>query len=186
MQGMPLVQSALSLARELHRGQHRRSDEAPFILHPLEVAVLLHITGHPEELVAAAILHDSVEKTQLEGSEIRDAFGAHVAGIVEAMTEDETVAPDLRRKELRRQVREYGDGAIAVFAADKVSKVRELRAEASKDEGVLHDGSVGRKRLDHYIASLALLEDEASGHPLVTQLRFELEALDMLPPGRMR
>ena len=49
---LPLAREALARARELHRGQHRESDRAPFILHPLEVAALLHNTGHPEHVVA--------------------------------------------------------------------------------------------------------------------------------------
>lgn len=182
IEGLPLANAAFAYARELHRGQTRDSDEAPFILHPLEVASLLQTTGHDEDLIAAAILHDSVERTPIAASDIAGRFGDHVAGIVAAMTEDASAPPERRRVGLRRQVAAHGDGAIAVFAADKVAKVRELRAEAVSDPQVIAEGRDGRARLDHYLASLALLEDEAPKHPLVGQLRFELEALHMLPP----
>ncbi len=182
IESFPLASAALAYAREMHDGQTRESDDAPFILHPLEVAALLHMTGHSEDLITAAILHDSIEKSPARTSDIANRFGPHVAGIVAAMTEQPSASPDARRKALRKQVAAHGDGAIAVFAADKVAKVRELRAEASKHSDLLEEGSKGRSRLDHYIASLALLEDEAPTHPLVVQLRFELEALEMLPP----
>jgi (p)ppGpp synthase/HD superfamily hydrolase len=45
IEALPQARAALAFARELHRGQRRESDEAPFILHPLEVAALLHTTG---------------------------------------------------------------------------------------------------------------------------------------------
>jgi hypothetical protein len=43
-------------------------------------------------------------------------------------------------------------------------------------------GTIDAARLEHYWASLTLLEDRLDHHPLVRQLRFELEALEMLPP----
>jgi len=61
--------------------------------------------------------------------------------------------------------------------------VRELRAQAGRDPDLLageHE-EVGR-RLEHYVESLAMLEEETARHPLVQQLRFELEALRALPP----
>lgn len=61
--------------------------------------------------------------------------------------------------------------------------MRELRAQAGRDPDLLageHE-EVGR-RLEHYVESLAMLEEETARHPLVQQLRFELEALRALPP----
>lgn len=58
---LPLAGAAFAYAQEMHRGQRRASDDAPFILHPLEVASLLHNTGHSETTVAAGILHDTIE-----------------------------------------------------------------------------------------------------------------------------
>ena len=63
---LPLARDALLYAHELHRGQRRASDDAPFILHALEVAALLHTTGYDEPAVTAGILHDSVEDTAVE------------------------------------------------------------------------------------------------------------------------
>jgi hypothetical protein len=73
--------------------------------------------------------------------------------------------------------------AAAVLAADKVSKARELRLGLSG--GVLGDDVADK--LAHYWASLAMLEPKpGTRHPLIEQLRFELEALETLPPGRDR
>src|SRR5947208_664114 len=86
--GLPQAGAALAYAYERHHGQWRESDEAPFILHPLEVGSLLHNTGHSDAVVAAGILHDTVEDTPASLTEIRERFGAEVADLVAAMTED--------------------------------------------------------------------------------------------------
>lgn len=178
-----LARDALAYARELHRGQHRDSDQAPFILHPLEVAALLHNSGHPEHVVAAGILHDTLEDTDADPENIARRFGPQVAELVRAMTENPQIEPFQDRKAmLRQQIAEFDGDAIAIFAADKVAKVRELRAHASRDPSLLADDRRSRPRLDHYLESLAMLEQTAADHPLVRQLRFELEALHALPP----
>src|SRR3954452_14676944 len=85
---LPLAREALQYARELHADQRRDADHAPFILHPLEVASLLSITGHPEHLVAAGVLHETVEDTGADIADIRARFGDAVASTVDALTED--------------------------------------------------------------------------------------------------
>jgi (p)ppGpp synthase/HD superfamily hydrolase len=185
IEGLPLARQALAYASELHQGQRRESDEAPFILHPLEVAALLHNSGHGEVVVAAGILHDTVEDSDIRTEDIAEHFGSDVAALVAAMTEDPNIEPyDERKAALRMQIAEFGQDAVAVYAADKVAKVRELRAHAGREPSLLHGKEAdARPRLDHYIESLAMLEQAVPEHPLVRQLRFELEALRALPPA---
>jgi (p)ppGpp synthase/HD superfamily hydrolase len=66
----------------VHGAQRRGSDEAPFILHPLEVAVMLYNAGASDEVVAAGALHDVIEDTTTLIEEIREQFGGHVAALV--------------------------------------------------------------------------------------------------------
>jgi hypothetical protein len=179
---LPLARDALSYARELHRGQRRSSDEAPFILHPLEVAALLHTTGYGEVAVTAGILHDAVEDTGIDVASIADRFGTEVGALVEAMTENPGIEPyEDRKAALRRQIAAFGEEATAVYAADKVAKVRELRARAGCNPELLGSDEV-RPKLRHYEESLAMLEAATPENSLVHKLRFELEALCALPP----
>ncbi len=182
---LALARDALAYADELHRGQRRSSDDAAFILHPLEVAALLYNSGHTDAVVAAGILHDTIEDTDARLPDIADRFGPVVAAIVEAMTEDPRIEPyEARKAALRDQIARFDGDAISVYAADKVTKARELRAQAGRDPGLLRgDQADARPRLDHYVESLAMLEHAAPEHPLVRQLRFELEALRALPPA---
>jgi (p)ppGpp synthase/HD superfamily hydrolase len=178
MQDLPISTAALALARERHAGQYRAGDSAPFVLHPLEVAAMLHTAGAPDHLVAAGVLHDILENTDTEPVDIEVRCGREVSTLVETVTEDRRI-PDTgdRKAALRGQVCDAGAEAALLFAADKVSKVRELRLRMAS--GRLEEVS---EKLRHYRASLAVAEEGAAGHQLVEQLRFELEALEALPP----
>lgn len=178
---LPLTREALASAARLHDGQRREVDGAPFLIHPLEVASLLYNTGHADIVVASGVLHDAVEDTPVDVNDIGSRFGEEVCALVAAMTEDPAIDDYVERKAaLRRQIADAAPEAAAIYAADKVTKVRELRAQAAQDREML-DAST--KKLDHYTASLEMLEEIARDHPLVRQLRFELEMLRALPPA---
>jgi (p)ppGpp synthase/HD superfamily hydrolase len=124
-----LVRSALDTARQAHAGQLRRgSDGRPFIDHPLAVAELLFEHGYSDDVLAAALLHDVVEKSEIGLAQVRDRFGDVVAGLVAALTEDDSItAYEERKEEHRRRVADAGDAALAIFAADKRTNVAMLR-----------------------------------------------------------
>jgi (p)ppGpp synthase/HD superfamily hydrolase len=187
LEGLPQARAALMYAQNLHRGQRRESDEAPFILHPLEVAALLHNSGHREAVVAAGILHDTIEEAGATRESIGQRFGTEIAALVAAMTEDAGIEEFASRKAaLREQIAAAGPDATSVYAADKVAKVRELRGRLAARPDLLETQARDRARLDHYRQSLITLEQITPDHPLVRQLRFELEALSALPPDDIR
>ena len=164
-----LARAARVFATHCH-SQQRRGDGARFIEHPLEVARLLREAGCSDVVVAAGLLHDVVEDAAVSADELRERFGADVADLVLAVTEDARVTSYRRRKRLlREQVRRAGDDAALVFAADKISKVRELDAQALRDR-------TAALRLEHYRASLGMLQSVAPEHPLVGRLADELGA----------
>ena len=180
---LTLASQAFEFTAERHAGQLREADAAPFLLHPLEVGALLHVFGYPERVVTAGLLHDILESSDTTAVELRMRFGPVVAGLVEAVSEDPAVSDPVERKaRLRRQVAATGAEAAAVFAADKLSKVREIRIRAACDAAFASDAGL-RMKLDHYLASRRMLERQLGEHPIVTALAFELEALEFLPPS---
>ena len=164
---LPLAEAALEFAQRMHGDQRRASDDAPFILHPLEVAALLHNTGHREAVVAAGILHDTIEDTSSRPQDIAARFGAEVAAVVAALSENQRIESfEERKAALREQIAAFGSDAIAVDAADKVAKVRELRAQTGRDPSLLEgDSAPARPRLEHYVASLSMLEGSSARAP---------------------
>jgi len=179
--GLPQTKAALEFAASRHAGQVRDVDHAPFILHPLEVAHLLHGRDYPDHVIAAGVLHDILEDTDVTHDELVERFGAEVAGLVAAVSEPDGDEPyAVRKARLRAVVAAAGTDAAAVFAADKVAKAREFRLGLV---GAGAGAAVDADKLDHYWACLALLERRLGPQPLVRQLRFELEALALLPPS---
>ncbi len=127
---LPLTQRALEFAALRHEGQRRDAGSAPFILHPLEVAQLLRGRAYRDAVVAAAVLHDVVEDTGVEPSELERLFGAEVARLVDAVTEPSSEGSYRERKaRLRAAVAGSSHDAMMIYAADKVAKTRELRFE---------------------------------------------------------
>jgi (p)ppGpp synthase/HD superfamily hydrolase len=174
----PLTRHALLFANARHAGQTRDLDDLPFVTHPVEVACLLHEAGYSDEVVAAGVLHDVLEDTDAERAELEARFGRRVADLVEAVSDDPSIEDVAERKAaLRRQVADAGECAAVVFAADKVSKARELRLRMSRGRFARGDDS----KMSHYDASLEMLGELIPGHDLVAQLRLELDAVHALP-----
>jgi len=166
---LPQTRSAAAYAEQKHADQ-RRSDGTPFIEHPLEVATLLYHAGAPDHVIAAGLLHDTIEKAAVSASELQTCFGPRITGLVLAVTDDERIGSYAARKAaLRRQVARAGDEALAVFAADKLSKLRELQRDLAANPRTRVRGLRAR-RLTHYQSSLALLQDRLPESPLVREL----------------
>jgi guanosine-3',5'-bis(diphosphate) 3'-pyrophosphohydrolase len=172
---LPQTGAAVAFAERKHAGQ-RRSDGTPFIQHPLEVATLLRHAGAADEVIAAGALHDVLEKAGVTPSELRVRFGYRITALVLAVSDDNTIAGYGRRKTaLRQQVADAGDDALTLFAADKLSKLRELRRETAISAQATNRGTHAR-RLRHYQRSLAMLQERLPASPLVSGLRDELDS----------
>lgn len=123
-----LVAQAYELAASAHEGQRRKDNGTPFITHPVTVADLLHDSGFGDEVIAAALLHDVVEDTEMDSGELTRRFGGRVAELVEALSEDEGIRDyEERKREHREQVAESGADAAAIYIADKLSNLRDMR-----------------------------------------------------------
>src|SRR6201984_1301790 len=80
-----LIVRAFTFAAKAHEGQQRRSGE-PFIMHPVGVAIICAGLRLDEETIAAALLHDVVEDTEIDIATIRDEFGPEIAALVDGVT----------------------------------------------------------------------------------------------------
>ena len=169
--GLPMAQAALRLARARHAHQLREIDHAPFITHPIEVACLLQGDGQPDEIIAAGLLHDVLERTATTSAELRRRFGAHIARLVESVSDDPSLGDyKSRKRELRDRVAHADRATRSVFAADKIAKVREL---ALLPAGQLNEPK-NRAKLAHFRASLEMLRRVDGNLPLVDRLEAEL------------
>lgn len=92
-----LLQRALDMAEEAHQGQNRASGE-PYITHCQAVASILSEMNVPPAVVAAGLLHDTVEDTEVAFEELQRHFGKEVSGLVRAVTKLDTL-PRVSRSE---------------------------------------------------------------------------------------
>ncbi|MDX2246251.1 MAG: HD domain-containing protein [Bacteroidia bacterium] len=124
-----VILSALSFAAEKHRDQRRKDREAsPYINHLIEVSNLLWNIGkvRDENVLAAAILHDTLEDTQTQSEEIESAFGKIVLGYVQEVTDDKSL-PKAQRKQLQiDHAPKKSPGAKQIKLADKCSNLYDI------------------------------------------------------------
>jgi guanosine-3',5'-bis(diphosphate) 3'-pyrophosphohydrolase len=174
----PLVQAALEQARSDPAGQVRNgSGGMPYVEHPMRVAALLDEHGYSEEVLAAALLHDVVEDSDTTLDELREKFGDVVAGLVGAMTDDESIDDYRQRKaEHRERLAAAPAEAMAIYGADKLTNVRTL-AEAYAEEGdaVREEFKVPIElKLEIWEEDLGLLREKAPEVSFLDRLEQEL------------
>ncbi|MEM7092199.1 MAG: bifunctional (p)ppGpp synthetase/guanosine-3',5'-bis(diphosphate) 3'-pyrophosphohydrolase [Actinomycetota bacterium] len=87
-----------------HDGQMRKSGE-PYIQHPIEVATIVAEQGLDAAAVAAAIMHDAVEDTDIALSEIEDSFSAEIAAIIDGCTKVDRLQFDSKEEQQAATVR---------------------------------------------------------------------------------
>jgi (p)ppGpp synthase/HD superfamily hydrolase len=167
--GKPLTTAAWEWAEARHRDQVRAFDQAPFILHPLEVAALLSGRSYDDEVIAAGLLHDVIEDTTTDLEEIEDRFGPEVARLVGQMTEDPEIESYERRKAEHRDRVARDRNVAAIYAADKLAGARSMREDP---------GSVAEPRLQHYLSSFDKLGRLYPDLPFLPELRGELRRLE--------
>lgn len=177
----PLVRAALEKARDAHEGQVRNgSGGMPYIEHPTTVAARLDEHGYGEEVLAAALLHDVVEDSDTTLEELRELFGDAVAGMVGALSDDESIEAYRERKaEHRERVAAADEGAHAIYGADKLTNVTTLReAYAAEGDAVRDEFKVPLElKLEIWEEDLALLREKAPELPFLDPLEEELSGL---------
>ncbi|MBP6005203.1 MAG: bifunctional (p)ppGpp synthetase/guanosine-3',5'-bis(diphosphate) 3'-pyrophosphohydrolase [Pyrinomonadaceae bacterium] len=127
---------AARFAAEKHTGHFRKgSRREPYINHPIEVANLIANVAmvDDEDILSAALLHDTVEDCDVSPEEITEKFGETVCGYVMEVTDDKGL-PKHERKLLQiEHAPHLSYGAKVIKLADKISNVRDVIASPAED-----------------------------------------------------
>ena len=130
-----VLERAIRFAVDAHAGQARK-DGSPFILHPLEDAAIVSTLTYDPEVLAAAVLHDTVEDTETTEEDILRAFGPRVAALVQHETEDKrpAVPPEetwkVRKEESLCELAQSKDPAVKMlWLGDKLANMRALHRQ---------------------------------------------------------
>ena len=139
---MELVSEAIAFAVKAHDGMRRKKSDAPYILHPMEAAVIVGTMTDDQNLIAAAALHDVVEDADITIEEIEEKFGKRVRELVESETEDKRadLPPAetwrIRKEESIEVLKNTDDIAVLmVWLGDKLANMRAIYRDF-KVEGV--------------------------------------------------
>ena len=130
---MELVSEAIAFAVKAHDGMRRKKSEAPYILHPMEAAVIVGTMSDDQNLIAAAALHDVVEDAGITIKEVEEKFGKRVRELVESETEDKRadLPPSdtwrIRKEESLAVLKNTDDiGVLMVWLGDKLANMRSI------------------------------------------------------------
>ncbi|OGT64836.1 MAG: phosphohydrolase [Gammaproteobacteria bacterium RIFCSPLOWO2_02_FULL_47_50] len=126
---LTLIFKAIHFAADKHRGQSRKDENnTPYINHPIALANLLTNQAGISDVnvIAAAILHDTVEDTDATVDDIEDLFGRTVRDIVIEVTDDKSL-PSPERKRLQiEHAGKLSHEAKLVKLADKISNLQDI------------------------------------------------------------
>jgi len=124
-----IVLAASAFAAHKHRDQRRKgADASPYINHPIAVAnVLANEAGITEPtILAAALLHDTIEDTATTSQELEAEFGVEIAAIVAEVTDDKSLPKQERKRLQIEHAATISDPAKLVKLADKICNVRDM------------------------------------------------------------
>ena len=130
---MELVSEAIVFAVKAHDGMRRKKSDVPYVLHPMEAAVIVGSMSEDQDLLAAAVLHDVVEDAGITLDEIEQRFGKRVRQLVECETENkrEHLPPEdtwrVRKEESLQVLKNAEDSAVLmVWLGDKLANMRAI------------------------------------------------------------
>ena len=123
-----MINKAIQFAVTAHMGQCRKGTTTPFILHPMEVGVIVSTLTSDKEIISAAILHDTVEDCpHVSVEDIRREFGDRVASMVDCESEDKSKTWHERKTHTIMYLKNDASREVRYIAmGDKLANIRSL------------------------------------------------------------
>lgn len=122
-----MFEEAVQFAMKAHKGQIRKGTKKPYIVHPLEVADIVAAMTSDEEILSAAVLHDTIEDCAGVTEEIlRAHFGERVASLVAGESEDKSKSWEERKGTTIRRLKKESRELQMIALADKLSNMRDI------------------------------------------------------------
>ena len=135
---MNLINKALEIAFECHKNQKRKANNAPYIVHILDVArLLMSEPSASENVIAAGILHDTLEDTSYNAGQLQKDFGSDILELVLFVTEpekDNSTSKEQKRQNWKERKQHTIDICQAatkdqflIVLADKLSNMNSIK-----------------------------------------------------------
>lgn len=165
-----MIEKALVLALEAHQGQRRKGSDTPYIMHSIEVGLLLSQAGCSDDAVCAGFLHDILEDTPMDIDLVKRKLGERVAELIEFMTEPEhNTRPWEQRKQHTIEMVSHTEDRekLLLLLADKLANIRSIqRDQKYLGSGIWDRFNAGKEKQAWYYKSLGdALRPKLGEHP---------------------
>ena len=122
-----MIDKAREFATKAHDGQFRKGTKRPYIVHPIEVGDIVSTMTTDEEVISAAILHDTIEDCEgVTERMLAELFSERVAGMVAQESEDKSLTWEERKGATIRRLKEGPAEVQMIGLADKLSNMRDI------------------------------------------------------------
>ncbi len=172
-----LIARAMEYAAQAHRGGTRKGGDIPYIVHPFEVAMILKENSFEDKVVAAGLLHDLLEDTEVTKNDLKDEFGEEILILVLSASE-KLKGRDERSWDIRKnqtinflnQKAAFVNKAVA--CADKLSNARSILRDYEEDpENFWQRFSAPKKKQQWYYESLVESLKELEGLKMYSEFK---------------
>ncbi len=169
------IQSAINYSAIFHCKQKRKVEKLPYIVHPFSVAFLLLNYTNDENVIIAALLHDSLEDSRVaDEKELEKEFGSKIMKIVHELTEDKSPYDSKKKSIATWQARKAkslemlenaSHEALIISCADKVHNLRTMASSIEKmGQKIFKQFNASpEKIINHHGEVLKIIEKRLSG-----------------------
>lgn len=171
---MELASEAIAFAVRAHDGMRRRRSNNPYILHPLEAAVIVGTMTDDQSVIAAAALHDVVEDAGITLEEVEERFGRRVRDLVAAETENKRndlpaeSTWRIRKEESLAVLRDTEDmDILMLWIGDKLANMRSIYRDHRAEGDAMWEcfNQKDPKEQAWYYTTIVRLTERLSAYP---------------------
>lgn len=184
------IKKAIQLAIETHeinQKQKRKGKDIAYITHPLTVGLLLSQAGDSEDVVAAGILHDTIEDSHKDHKVTRETlakrFGEEVAVLVDSVTEkNKSLSWEERKAEALEHIQHFSNDSLLLKSADLISNISEILDDYQKDgDSVFLRFNAPKERIiQNYLQTIRAIVGRWPESPLAGDITFLAGQLQMV------
>ena len=173
---MNLIDQVIRFAANAHDGQYREGTSIPYITHPFAVGMLLQQANCSIEVIAAGILHDTIEDTYVTYTDLQQAFGQKIANLVQAASEQDKSLPwEQRKKHTIQQLRNASLEEVQVIVADILHNMKSIHEDLQQHGEIVWQRFNRGKQAQHwyYTTIHKAIANDQSDFPLIRELENE-------------
>jgi len=178
---MELLEKAHRLMLKAHGQQVRKTDGSPYVVHPMMVAKKLARLNFHDEVIAAAMIHDVLEDTDITEQQLRQELGDEVVDIILPLSENKKLEWEERKKKYITDVKNAGHATKAVSIADKIHNLESV-IETHKTMGpaIWTKFNRGKEQKMWFEKEMLKSFQESWDHPMIAEYEKLLQQVEKL------